>query len=159
MGAALAQEVPVLIQLDLDLLEPRVLPRQQTFLPAARSEQLVLFGNKFLDVILHLLIAFNRHAPLLRCHPLAELENQSSHCRPQLSTVLGRMRPIRSMIKAMHLMASILVIYATKHGHTAKIAARTAEAMRSEVFDVELHDVEDAEEADTGSQTPSRPGR
>lgn len=45
-------------------------------------------------------------------------------------------------------MASILIIYATTHGHTEKVAARMAEAIRPEGFDVDLRGVADAGEAD-----------
>ena len=40
-----------------------------------------------------------------------------------------------------------LVVYASTHGHTAKIAARVADAMRGEGVDVDLRDVEQAGDA------------
>jgi menaquinone-dependent protoporphyrinogen oxidase len=40
-----------------------------------------------------------------------------------------------------------LVVYASTHGHTAKIAARLAEAMRARGLDVDLRDVAHAAEA------------
>jgi menaquinone-dependent protoporphyrinogen oxidase len=47
--------------------------------------------------------------------------------------------------------AGSLVIYASTHGHTAKIATRIVEAMRVEGCEVDLRDVKDAGDA--------RPGR
>ena len=41
--------------------------------------------------------------------------------------------------------ANVLVVYASTHGHTAKIAARMAEAMRAEGLEVDLHDVASAD--------------
>ena len=43
-------------------------------------------------------------------------------------------------------MASVLLVYATTHGHTAKVARHLAEAVRSEGPEVELRDVADAKE-------------
>ena len=40
-----------------------------------------------------------------------------------------------------------LVVYASTHGHTAKIAARVADAIRGEGVDVDLRDVADADQA------------
>jgi menaquinone-dependent protoporphyrinogen oxidase len=37
--------------------------------------------------------------------------------------------------------ANALVVYASTHGHTARIAGRIAESMRAEGLDVDLHDV------------------
>ena len=47
--------------------------------------------------------------------------------------------------------ADALVVYASNHGHTAKIVARLAEAMRGEGLEVDLRDVEQA-----GDATPGR---
>jgi menaquinone-dependent protoporphyrinogen IX oxidase len=47
--------------------------------------------------------------------------------------------------------ANALVVYASTHGHTAKIAARIAAAVRDEGLEVDLRDVADAAAA--------RPGR
>ena len=46
--------------------------------------------------------------------------------------------------------ASALVVYASTHGHTAKIAARIAESMRAEGLDVDLRDVVSADDAKPG---------
>ena len=46
--------------------------------------------------------------------------------------------------------AHALVVYASTHGHTAKIAARIAEAMRAEGLDVDLQDVTGAGNAKPG---------
>jgi menaquinone-dependent protoporphyrinogen oxidase len=46
--------------------------------------------------------------------------------------------------------ANALVVYASTHGHTAKIAARIAEAMRAEGLEVDLHDVAGAGDAKPG---------
>jgi menaquinone-dependent protoporphyrinogen oxidase len=46
--------------------------------------------------------------------------------------------------------ADALVIYASTHGHTAKIAARIAAAMRDEGLEVDLRDVADAADAKPG---------
>jgi len=43
--------------------------------------------------------------------------------------------------------ADALVVYATTHGHTAKIATRIADAMRAEGLEVDLRDVGDADDA------------
>jgi menaquinone-dependent protoporphyrinogen oxidase len=44
--------------------------------------------------------------------------------------------------------ATALLVYASTHGHTAKIAAHVADAMRDEGLDVDLRDVTDAGDAD-----------
>lgn len=44
----------------------------------------------------------------------------------------------------------VLVIYASTHGHTAKIAGRVAEALREEGVEVDLRGVGDADGADPG---------
>ncbi len=43
-----------------------------------------------------------------------------------------------------------LVVYASTHGHTAKIAARIAQAMRSQGLEVDLRDVASAADAEPG---------
>ena len=43
-----------------------------------------------------------------------------------------------------------LVVYASDHGHTAKIVARLAEAMRAEGVEVDLREVEHAADANPG---------
>lgn len=43
--------------------------------------------------------------------------------------------------------ADALVVYASKHGHTAKIATRLAEAMRHEGLEVDLREVGQADDA------------
>ncbi len=49
------------------------------------------------------------------------------------------------------LVARALVVYASTHGHTAKIAARLAQAMRTDDLAVDVLDVADAQDADLGS--------
>jgi menaquinone-dependent protoporphyrinogen oxidase len=44
--------------------------------------------------------------------------------------------------------ANALVVYASTHGHTARIATRIAESMRAEGLEVDLHDVLGAGDAD-----------
>lgn len=44
--------------------------------------------------------------------------------------------------------ASALVVYASTHGHTARIAARIAEAMRAHGVEADLHDVASAGDAE-----------
>jgi menaquinone-dependent protoporphyrinogen oxidase len=44
-------------------------------------------------------------------------------------------------------MPKVLVVYATKHGHTGRIAARMAEALRTEGVEVDQRPVSDAAEA------------
>lgn len=46
--------------------------------------------------------------------------------------------------------ADALVVYASTHGHTAKIAARIAAAMRDQGLEVDLHDVAAAADAKPG---------
>jgi len=46
--------------------------------------------------------------------------------------------------------ARALVVYASTHGHTARIAARVAEAMRAQGLEADLHDVANAGDADPG---------
>ena len=46
--------------------------------------------------------------------------------------------------------AEALVVYATTHGHTAKIAARLAEAMRGAGLEVDLHEACEAFDAEPG---------
>ena len=46
--------------------------------------------------------------------------------------------------------ADALVVYATTHGHTAKIAARLAEAMRGEGLEVDLHEAWEAGDVGPG---------
>ncbi len=46
--------------------------------------------------------------------------------------------------------ASALVVYASSHGHTEKIAARIAEAMRGQGMEVCVHDIAGAGEAEPG---------
>ena len=46
--------------------------------------------------------------------------------------------------------AGALVVFASTHGHTAKIAARLAETMRAQGLDVDLHDVACDREAEPG---------
>jgi menaquinone-dependent protoporphyrinogen oxidase len=46
--------------------------------------------------------------------------------------------------------ANVLVVYASTHGHTAKIAARLAEGMRGEGLEVDLREVADAADAAPG---------
>jgi len=46
--------------------------------------------------------------------------------------------------------ASALVVYASTHGHTARIAARIAEAMRAHGVEADLHDVASAGDAEPG---------
>lgn len=46
--------------------------------------------------------------------------------------------------------ADVLVVYASTHGHTAKIAARLAEAVRGQGVVVDLHEVEQAAAAEPG---------
>jgi menaquinone-dependent protoporphyrinogen oxidase len=43
--------------------------------------------------------------------------------------------------------ANVLVVYASTHGHTAKIAARIAESMRAEGLEVDLRDVTSGDDA------------
>jgi len=45
---------------------------------------------------------------------------------------------------------SALVVYASTHGHTARIAARIAEAMRAHGVEADLHDVASAGDAEPG---------
>ena len=52
MGAALAQQVPVAIELDLDGVQALVLLVCEPLVTLARALQLVLFGDECLDVIL-----------------------------------------------------------------------------------------------------------
>lgn len=44
--------------------------------------------------------------------------------------------------------AKALLVYASKHGHTTKIATRLARAMRDEGLDVDVREVADATDAD-----------
>ena len=46
--------------------------------------------------------------------------------------------------------AHALVVYASTHGHTAKIAARIAEVMRAQGLEVDLHDFASAPDAQPG---------
>ena len=46
--------------------------------------------------------------------------------------------------------ADALVVYASTHGHTAKIAARIAAAMRDQGLEVELREVADSADAEPG---------
>jgi menaquinone-dependent protoporphyrinogen oxidase len=46
--------------------------------------------------------------------------------------------------------APALVVFASTHGHTAKIAARIAQAMRSQGLEVDLRDVASATDAEPG---------
>jgi menaquinone-dependent protoporphyrinogen oxidase len=46
--------------------------------------------------------------------------------------------------------ADALIVYASTHGHTARIAARIAAAMRDQSLDVDLRDVADAADAEPG---------
>jgi menaquinone-dependent protoporphyrinogen oxidase len=46
--------------------------------------------------------------------------------------------------------ARALVVYASTHGHTAKIAARLAQAMRTDDLEVDVLEVASAEDADLG---------
>jgi len=46
--------------------------------------------------------------------------------------------------------ARALVVYASTHGHTARIAARIAEAMRAHGVEADLHDVASAGDAEPG---------
>jgi len=48
-----------------------------------------------------------------------------------------------------------LVVYASTHGHTAKIAARIAGAMREQGGDVDLRDVADASAAMLSAYLPA----
>jgi menaquinone-dependent protoporphyrinogen oxidase len=45
-------------------------------------------------------------------------------------------------------MADVLVLYASTHGHTAKIAARIADSLPTEALEVEVRDVKDARDAE-----------
>jgi menaquinone-dependent protoporphyrinogen oxidase len=49
-----------------------------------------------------------------------------------------------------HPAARALVVYASTHGHTAKIAARLAQAMRGQGLEVDLRDVAEAADAKPG---------
>ena len=46
--------------------------------------------------------------------------------------------------------ADVLVVYASTHGHTARIAGRIAESMRAEGLEVDLRDVDGADDAKPG---------
>lgn len=48
-------------------------------------------------------------------------------------------------------MPTLLLTYATTHGHTAKIADELAQALRSQGLEVDLHDVKQAGDADPGA--------
>jgi flavorubredoxin len=55
--------------------------------------------------------------------------------------------------------ANALVVYASTHGHTAKIAARIAAAVRDEGLEVDLRDVADAAAASPAATTSSSSAR
>lgn len=45
-------------------------------------------------------------------------------------------------------MPGVLLVYATTHGHTAKVAARLAEVIRAERLDADVFEAADADAAD-----------
>lgn len=157
MGTALPQQIPVSIQLNLDRLEPRVLPGQQTFLLATGREQIVLLGNKFLDVILNIFIAVNRHAQLLLFIRFPKSSPNHPTVAPKRGQPFAQRLPLRPAEVTPGEgtigteMKNILVIYASTHGHTGKIAERIAGAIRSEGFEVDLRDVAKGKDADPAS--------